>query len=450
MNMKKKKVFRFSLISIMFLITLWVLKDFNLSWVEVNSDYAKVTVNFLFPMNKDKLPECISLSHQLPYASKFDYSIEWLTNSVVCIKIKEQNFIKGQKAQLIIKDAPGESSFISRNASVTIQFNSDVALLDPISDLLVATEKPFIVKFNTPMNKSKLHKFLQCDASFYIEPLAVLNSSGKEIEDTSTFKFTPKVPLQNDQKYILSFRKGMPAQSGALLKQDLSVILITDTKPIIELTYPANNDKWIGLYPRLKIETDSATVAGYLTIGQETIKGKNLDPYHIEFLPSKVLDSNTVYHASFQVEAASGELSVPKEIQFTTVRIDADRIWIEVLAYANSKAKVNVYKGNKVIKSMICSIGTQAPGISFGTHYTKDKGDAFVDSKNREGANFWIKINDTCMFQGLIRDEYWHIKRKFENQLGRQIERSNIILKDEDARWLYDNIPSDTMVIVYQ
>ncbi|WP_069997699.1 L,D-transpeptidase [Cellulosilyticum sp. I15G10I2] len=448
MNMKKKKIFKISLISTLLLISLWILKDFNLSWVEVNPDYAKVTINFLFPMNKDKLPESISLSHQLPYASQFDYSIEWLTDSVVCIKLQEQNLIKGQKVQLIIKEAPSKFSFIARNASINIQFSSDIAVLEPTKELLVASESSFKVKFNTPMNKNKLYKFLQCDAAFYIEPESIFNSAGKKLEDTSVFKFTPKTPLINGQKYILSFRKGMPSQSGALLKQDTSVILIADIKPIIALTYPENNSKWIGLYPRMKIETDSPTVAGYLTLGNETIKGKNLDPYHIEFLLNKVLDPDTTYQASFQVKAKSGELSAPKAIQFTTVRIDTDRLWIEVLA--QTKPKINIYKGNKVIKRMICSTGDNTQTLPLGTYYTRDKGEAFIDPKNREGANFWVKINDTCLFQGLIRNEYWQVKDLFAKQLGKQIKRSNIILKDEDARWLYDNTPVDTMIIIHQ
>ena len=448
MNIEKKKMFKISLISVILLITLWIVKDFNLSWVEVKEDYAKITVNFLFPMNKDKLPNCIQLSNQLPYADKFDYSMEWLTDSVVCIKLKEQNLVKGQKVQLTIKDAPSQISFISRNVAVDIQFKSEIKLLEPTNNLLIATEKPFTVRFNTPMDKNKLHKFLECDAAFYIEPAVIVNQFNKEIKDPCSFKFSPKVPLENGKKYILSFRKGMPSEAGTLLKEDASVILTTDIKPVINTSYPKDHSKWIGLYPKLTIETDSPTVAGYLTLNHENIKGKNLDPYHLEFLLNKVLDSETSYQAVFQVEAASGELSVPKIVHFTTVRIDSDRIWIEVLA--NNRSKVNVYRGKKLIKTIACSVGDKNNPIPLGTYYIQEKGESFIDTKNNEGANFWLRISDACVFQGLIRDEYWNLKTQFLARFGTPIKRGNIILKDEDARWFYENILPSTMVIVHK
>lgn len=448
MNMEKKRIFKVSLFSVVLLITIWILKDFNLSWVEVKEDYAKITVNFLFPMNKDKLPECIQLSNQLPYASKFDYSIDWLTDSVVCIKLKEQSVVKGQRVQLIITDAPSKFPHLSRNATIDVRFKSEIAILEPSENLLIATEKPFTVKFNTPMNKNKVHKFLECDAAFYIEPDKILNHLGKEIEDTCSFKFTPKEPLANGKKYILSFRKGMPSEAGTLLKEDTSVILTTDIKPVISATYPENNSKWIGLYPKVSLETASPVVVGSLEINHEIIKGKNVDPYHIEFLLGKMLDSEMVYEAVFKAEAASGELSIPKKVRFTTVRIDDDRIWIEVLA--NNKSKVNVYKGKRIIKTMKCSVGDENTPPPLGTYYIKDKGESFVDAKNHEGANFWMRISDSCIFQGLIRDSYWNVKPEFLNHFGEPIKRGNIMLKDEDARWLYENMPSDAMVIIHK
>ncbi len=444
----KKKLFKFSLISVILLVSLWILKDLSLSWVEVNPAYAQVTINFLFPMDKDKFPECIKLTSQLPYAKDFDYSIDWLTDSVVCIKLKEQNFIKGQKAQLLIKDAPSKLSFISRNAKAAIQFKSEVSIIEPTENILIATEKPFVVKFNTPMNKHKLYKYLQCDTTFYIEPAITFNHLGKQVEDPTAFVFTPKTPLENNGRYILSFRKGMPSQSGVLLKQDAQVILTTDIKPVIASTYPATDSKWIGLYPRLKIETDSPTVAGYLTINNTKIQGKNIDPYHLEFLLDKVLEPNTVYQAVFQVESASGELSIPKEIQFTTTNIEDDKIWLEVLTH--TKAKINVYKGTQKIKTFLCSVGDQKHSLSLGTYYITDKGESFVDHQNREGANFWIKVYDGCMLQGLIRDEYWNIKQDYLNRLGKPVDRRNIIINDEDIKWLYHHITKDTMIIIHR
>lgn len=448
MNRTKQKIFKVSLFSVIILITLWFVKDFNLSWVEIKNNHAEITINFLFPMNKDKLSQCIQLTNDLPYATDFDYSLHWLTDSVVSIRLKEQSTIKGQRIHFLIKKAPSQYPFISKNANISVQFKSDVELLKPEKQLLIATNQPFVIQFNTPMDKNKINKFLECDAAFYIEPQKITNDAGKEIEDPCSFKFTPKTPLNNGQKYILSFRKGMPSKSGVLLKEDIPVILTTDIKPIVVSTYPAPNSKWIGLYPKLIAETDSETAGGSVRIGDKTVAGTYLDPYHMEFLLPEVLEPDTHYEAIFEVYTASGEKSEPQITSFTTVRLDENKLWMEVLV--KKEPKLNIYKGKKIIKTLNCSIGDTTYLPPLGTYYTQDKGEVLVDARNREGANFWIKVSDTCFLQGVIRDAYWNIKPEFLKQFGSQIKHPNIILKDEDIRWLYQNISSDTMVIIHR
>lgn len=438
MKIKNKRLFRISIISILLLLTLWFIKDFNLYWVEVSANDAKITINFLFPMDQQKFPEHISISPQLPYATEFDYTLEWLTKSVVCIKLKEQHPIKGQKIQLKINNAPSQFSYLKRTTQITIPFITDVALLSPLDQLLIATDKSFIIRFNTPMNKNKLHQFLQSDAKFYIEPVKILNPSGQELEDLSTYKFTPKVNLDNGKRYILSFRKGMPSQNGALLQQDLSIVLKTDVKPIIALTYPQNNSKWIGLYPRFKIETDSPTVAGYLTLGKETIQGKNLDPYHIEFLLPQVLKSDTLYQADFQVESSSGERSQLYTIKFTTVRIDTDRLWMDIVS--SPQITIHIYKGDQILKKIKPLMLNKSKKLPLGTYYIYEKGTSYIDARYQEGANFWLKVTDSCMIQGQARDTSWKLKNTTQTD--------HIILSDMDAHWLYQTIPQDTMVII--
>lgn len=67
---------------------------------------------------------------------------------------------------------------------------------------------------------------------------------------------------------------------------------------------------------------------------------------------------------------------------------------------------------------------------------------------HKEGANFWIKISDEYGFQGYIRDAYWNILTSASKSLGARTKRRNIILSDEDAKWLYENLPDNTMIII--
>ncbi len=430
------------------LTSLWFLKDFHLFWIETGTDCTRVTINFLFPMVQEKLEDSLEIVYELPYNAQFEYEVKWLTPSVVEMKFKEQSLIKGQSVQLHIRHLPSHLPFISKSVNIPLTFKTSVEILEPLEGTIIATESPFYVKFNTPMNKNKFHRYLECDASFYIRPLTYKNKQGKEVEDLSCYVFTPKEALEVNRRYILSFRKGMPAQSGALLEINHSVTLQTGTKPIISHTYPSHESKWIGLYPCFKVETETPVVGGTLEINGEKISGKLQSPYMLTFFTDKVLDPHTTYTASFQVEAVTGEKSKRCTLHFTTVDLEDNRIWLEV--QVNENPKVKVYKGTKVIKTMPCSLGVNEKGTPLGTYYIQSKEDVFTAPDLQEGANFWLRFTDTCGFQGLIRDNYWHIKNHAPNQLGYTQTSGNILLNDEDARWLYENVPFKAMVILHK
>lgn len=446
MNIKNKIVIQVALALVVILMILWFLKDVKLSWVEVNETYAEITINFLVPMEKDMFTEHLRIVSELPYAQNFEYTLTWLTDRVVSIKIKETNAIKGQKVRLFIQEAPSQYTWITKTAKIPIQFKAPIEIISPMEELLIASNHLFTIRFNTPIDKKQIYKFLECDAVFYITPGETIGKDGQKIEDTTYFTFTPKEPLENGKKYIMSFRAGMPSKGGTLLSNNQSVILKVDTKPIIKSTYPQKGDKWIGLYPRLTLESETPIIKATLTLEGNVVEGKLIDDYHAFFILKDTLSPEKNYEAVFQTEAMSGELSLPWPVTFTTTTLNKERVWLEVVAGENTV--VRSYKGEKLIKTMVCSLGKGEKAPLLGTYYLQDKQDVFTDNKNKEGANFWLKINDTCGFQGLVRDEYWQIKSAYKNQLGKTSNRSNIILSEEDAKWLYENVPVEAMIVI--
>lgn len=446
MNIYREKLTILSFIIVVILAMAWLIRDFNLSWVEVKKDYAEITINFLVPMEHSGFEKHIKWIGEVPYENKVDYSVTWIKPEVVSIKVKETSMIKGKKVKILIENAPTKWHGIYKSEALNIAFKAPIQIVSPQNDFLISSTNSFEVQFSTPMNSAQINKFLQCDATFYIKPYIMTDSKGKEHTDLTRFVFTPKSPLENGKRYVLSFKAGMPSYTGTLLEEDQVFVLQVDQKPSIAKTYPAHQDKWIGLYPRLTLESKQPIVSATVTLGNEQINGTLVDEYHAYFILKERLKPETTYQAIFKTQVSSGELSNPEVVEFTTTTLKQNRIWLEVICSGNTV--VNCYQGEKKIKTMICSIGEGKYAPPLGTYYLQGKEDVYEDAIHQEGANFFIKIGDEYGFQGYLRDSYWNILNRASNTLGARTQRRNIILSDEDAKWLYENLPNNAMIII--
>ena len=446
MNRYRQKLTILSFTIVVILVLLWLIKGFNLSWVEVKKDYAEITINFLLPMEQAGFEQYIKWLGEVPYENDVDYSVTWIKPEVVSIKVKETSLIKGKKVKMLIENAPTKWQGICKSEEVHIAFKAPIHILSPQNDFLISSSNSFEVQFSTPMNATQINKFLQCDATFYIKPYMVTATNGKQYTDLTRFVFTPKSPLENGKRYVLSFKAGMPSHTGTLLDEDQVFVLQVDQKPSITKTYPAKQDKWIGLYPRLTLESKEAIVKATVMIANDKINGILTDAHHAYFILQDRLKPETTYEAIFQTQVASGEISEPETVQFTTTTLKQNRLWLEVVCSQNTV--VYCYQGEKKIKTMVCSLGEGKYAPPLGTYYLQGKADVYEDAVHKEGANFWIKISDEYGFQGYIRDAYWNILTSASKSLGARTKRRNIILSDEDAKWLYENLPDNTMIII--
>ena len=122
----------------------------------------------------------------------------------------------------------------------------------------------------------------------------------KQYTDETYFKFTPKVKLENDRKYLLSFRKGMPSKAGNLLEDALQVVLQTDTVPLIERVIPADGSKWVGLYPRITVESKTVLATAYLERKDLCIDGVKKSDNRMDFYRPTIVEANTNYKEAIQ------------------------------------------------------------------------------------------------------------------------------------------------------
>lgn len=439
--MKEKKQIGYLIACIVLLVVanMYLFKHFNLSWVETTEDGAKVTINFLIPMNQEVFNKHLSVSSTIDKCDQFNYSLKWLNSHMVEINLEEENEIKGQKIKLLIKNAPTSLANLTKSDTISIQFKTNVEIVAPSSELLISSTMPFIVQFNTPMNSTKISRYVQCNTKFYIKPYEITLPSGEKCIDQTQFVFIPKKKLENEKKYVLLFKAGMPSQGGSFLKEDQAVILQVDSKPTILKTYPTTGDKWIGLYPCFTLKSKEPIIYATATINKNQLEGTLIDSYHAYFLLDQLLEPETSYKVEFQTQVASGELSNIKTIEFTTTTVNNKRFWIEISC--GSQQVIKCYEGNTCIKTIPYEIGSKKNLPRYGTYYSIDKNEVYEDNIQHLGANYWIKVNEDFGIHGQVRNSYWQLSNTMS-------PIKNITIADADAGWLYHKMSEQTMIVV--
>lgn len=415
------------------------MRDFNLSIVKVTEDGAEVRINFIFPMDKETFNDRISLLPDIPN-TQFHCDVQWESSHNVVIRLREKSEIRGQKVRLVIDKAQTHMPYVKKSANISVQFQQSPELIGVSEVNNIPTDAPIIVRFNTPMKGANINKYITSDAHFEIVPV--------EGTHYSQWLLTPRIPLENNKKYVLSFRKGMPAISGLFMEKDQIITLQTPSKPTAVSVYPQDQSRWVEVYPKVVIESGEPIKKALLELDGEILEGKIIENNRAEFILPKVLEFEKTYYPVAQVVSQHGEKSLPLEFSFTTIPIEEERVWIEVIL--QEEQKMIIYKGKEPIRTMPCSGGTPEDPTLLGTYYLKDRGTQFFAKKIREGAANWIRIDGNYLIHGLPRDENWVIKKSEEAKMGSAASHGCIRLREVDAQWVYDNIPQNTMIIIHQ
>ncbi len=433
------KIVKVSLVGMIVLIMAWFVREFNLPKVSINEDGARVQINFILPMDHDSFNEKIVILPDI-LGTEFDCSTQWESSRKVIIKIEEKSDIKGQKVHLLVKHAKTKLPYIKKSANIPIQFQAVPKLLSINKVANIPTHDPIIVKFNTPMKRTNINKYIASDTEFEIMP----------VEGGGNYKWrlTPKNPLENSKKYILSFRKGMPAVSGLTLEEDQVITLETASKAEIVGGLPQDKERWVGLHPLVILESKEALKEAIIEIDGKVVEGKIRDERWAEFILPKLLDFETTYDVRAQAVSVHGEHSDIYNFSFTTIPLEEDRLWVEVIL--KEEHSVIVYKGREKIRLMPCSGGAPDSPTLLGTYFLKDRGSMFFARKISEGANNWVRISGNYLFHGLPRDKDWVISKEAEAKIGYPASHGCIRLREIDAKWFYDNIPENTMVIIHE
>lgn len=132
--------------------------------------------------------------------------------------------------------------------------------------------------------------------------------------------------------------------------------------------------------------------------------------------------------------------------------------WIKVNI---SKNRVYLYDGNHVIYTMYCSAGQYRTDKKTGKkksmtptgtfHVQSQRGKHFFSADVQEGGNYYTSWNGNgaYLFHSVPVDAHNHYIKKEAAKLGKSTASHGCIrLSIPDAKWIYQNVPEGTKVIV--
>ena len=114
--------------------------------------------------------------------------------------------------------------------------------------------------------------------------------------------------------------------------------------------------------------------------------------------------------------------------------------------------RVGVFKGSKYnwvdAKYYKCCVGKPSTPTISGTYYIKSRGKYF-DTGTQGRCCYFTQINGNYLFHSVIYDRQPSPKRIIDNSMDAAVSHGCVRLDLENAKWIYDNIPKNTKVIIY-
>ena len=109
-----------------------------------------------------------------------------------------------------------------------------------------------------------------------------------------------------------------------------------------------------------------------------------------------------------------------------------------------------IYEGSKnkwnLLKTFKCSTGIKNQETPEGIFSIKEKGEWFFSKKYNQGGKYWVQFLGNYLFHSTPFDK--DKKTIVDYTLGTPASHGCIRLSVDDSKWLYDNIPKNTKVII--
>ena len=161
-----------------------------------------------------------------------------------------------------------------------------------------------------------------------------------------------------------------------------------------------------------------------------------------------------VYESDFSYNDDSTQVSSSNvSSKITTSNINSQSISsnTKYLVHVDLKhQRTNIYKGSKnswkLLKSFTCSSGTSDEETPTGVYTIKERGKWFFSNSYKQGGKYWVQFYGDYLFHSLPMDETE--TNIVDYTLGKPASHGCIRLRESDSKWIYDNVPKDSKVII--
>lgn len=130
------------------------------------------------------------------------------------------------------------------------------------------------------------------------------------------------------------------------------------------------------------------------------------------------------------------------------IKIEENQLWVEVVLNEKSH-KVFILEGDKILKEMPCSGGTEEEPTVMGVFYLQNRGEWFYSERFKQGAVYWVRFYKQYLFHSVPLDKDFNELEEEKQRIGSAASHGCIRLLKEDSKWFYFNIPDDTLVVIH-
>lgn len=102
----------------------------------------------------------------------------------------------------------------------------------------------------------------------------------------------------------------------------------------------------------------------------------------------------------------------------------------------------------KVVQNFVCSTGKEGDDTPVGTYTVKERGESFFSKQYQEGAYYWTQFQGDFLFHSVPFDKDKKFEPEEAAKLGSKASHGCVRLALENAKWIYDNIPRGTKIVI--
>ena len=203
---------------------------------------------------------------------------------------------------------------------------------------------------------------------------------------------------------------------------------------------------------KIKVVTILLLVATLIFMVAHTVNNNSNDKASSNEISSKKLSSKKtskligIKHSENSLPHGVNQWKYPSENKSYPIVSDYNNINIVV---SLSKQRVYIKNGNNTLYTMYCSSGID-DSTPKGTFTICNRGDNFYNNSLNEGANYWTSFtpNSVYLFHSVPTTADGNYNVKEAQKLGKPASHGCIRLSVPDAKWINNNIPNGTQVII--